>query len=124
MFFLRPSGLQFVDRGDYNLFDFNLEDFTTDGNWHDLDLSSIIPINTKLIRLSLYLKSDSDSSAMRIRKKGYTSEYNWFKSYPRAANTGGIQEGDIICNSNRLVEYKIDVATWISIEFYIRGWFM
>jgi len=124
MFFSRATGIQYVDRGDVLNADKIETDLALDGAWHDLDLSAIVPSNAKLILVRLYTKSDSASLSLRFRKKGYSTEYNFSKTYCRAANTGGHYDTHITCNASGIVEYKGDSGNWTSVEFTVGGWWI
>lgn len=74
MFFSKPAGDKFVDRGEAASPDFDKDDFS-DG-WQDLDLSGIIPPKTKVVFLNVTLKSSAGKTAVTLMTKGSAGGYN------------------------------------------------
>ena len=61
MFFSRPAGYKYIDRGDPDAFDITLIDIIADGDWRELDLSALVPKNAKRVRIHLALKTPTPS---------------------------------------------------------------
>ena len=81
MFFSRPAGVKYVDRGDPANFDFDTGAFTDDNTWRELDLSSIIGVGVKTVHLRVRFASDSSGVSLAFRKKGNTNIKNIFHLY-------------------------------------------
>ncbi|RLC33997.1 hypothetical protein DRH14_03915, partial [Candidatus Shapirobacteria bacterium] len=115
------GGVKFVDRGDPSAYDWTLTDFVRDGNWHDLDASSILPSSAAnqrvLIRASI--ASSSINDYLQIRQKGNSNVYN--AAYLRG--TSGAGDYLVPCDINRKFEYRVNEAGSISsLAVVIRGW--
>lgn len=113
----------FTDRGDPDSYDFRVADFTTNDNWYDLDLSSIVPSGAKAVVFTYWLEDDVVSSRIYFRKNG--------NSYSRAVGKARVivadQEhwGTIIvpCDSNRIIEYRATNTTFTRLDIVVTGWF-
>ena len=112
----------FVDRGDPAARDFVTGDFTTDGNWHDLDLSGIIPAGAKGICFICYIKDDLAAVFIDFRKKGNVNEEN--KSTIRSEAAGLWRYEDLTCavSTDRKIEYKSTVTTFDFIRMTVKNW--
>jgi len=55
---IKTQGMKFFAKPDQQSYDFELEDFTRDYQYHDLDLSGIIPAGTKAVLLWGAFKSE------------------------------------------------------------------
>ncbi len=112
----------YVDRGDPATLDFIVSDFTRDGTWRDLDLSAIIPQTARAILMEFDIETVNREKHIRIRKYGNTNAIN--HQDIETFNGGIHQSGSIIVavDSNRIIEYNIDAATWTELDMTIRGW--
>lgn len=63
----------YVSRGDYTTFDYNQFDLDDDGNWHELDLSGIIPAGATAVKLHCKLRGDTIEGKLRLRPGGYVA---------------------------------------------------
>ncbi len=114
----------YVDRGDPASFDFTETDFTDDGAWHDLDLSAIIPATARALLIEFDINTVNREKHIRIRKYGNTNAINHQDIETFIA--GAHQSGSVIVavDSNRIIEYNIDAATWTELDMTIRGWWL
>ncbi|MHA1304367.1 MAG: hypothetical protein ACTSPI_11775 [Candidatus Heimdallarchaeaceae archaeon] len=113
---------KFYDRGDSADWDFNVNDFTKDDSWHDLDLSSIVPEGATAVALRLMINNTSLLSEVHFRKNG---QANTNSSVIFTQVVGRRFGGDIIvaCDSNRFIEYRIASATgWSELYVAVKGW--
>lgn len=121
MFFSKPAGVDYVYRGDCESPDFDKDDFS-DG-LQDLDLSGIIPINTKLVFLNVTLKSSAGKTAVSIMTKDYVGVYNRAVIVMQVI---GIQITQVISakpNADRLLElYRGSGVTWTILDVTVLGW--
>jgi len=124
MFFSRQAGTRLVHRGEILVPDFQVGDFTIDDEWHDLDLSSILPANAFAFIVAGSFDVDSGAEYIQIRPKGFTGSYTKFKSRSLVINAQHDFHGTIFCNNNQIVEYQISIATWATLYFCIRGWWI
>lgn len=112
----------YTDRGDPTAVDFDVNDFTTDETWNDLDLSGIVDSGTTAVLLKVIVKDGAVESTMLFRKNGNSNEHN----------AGGIQTqvvdvamtSDIIvpCDSDGVIEYNGSNLTFSAIDVVVKGW--
>jgi len=123
MVFLRSPGCKFVNRGDSADVDFTMPFWIIDSAYHDLDLSTIIPINTVAVLARLLINCTFNTGYVKFRTKGQTNDYNRTRLRMQVASV--MNEADIwlLPNSARLCEYYVqNVGTWSEIGLTIRGW--
>lgn len=112
---------KFIDRGnDAGAADFT--SFTTDGSWHDLDLSSIVPSGAVAAVLRVQIKDDAAESILQFRKNGATSTYAIPGVMTQVANIMNEQVITVPCDEARAIEYKGTNTTFTSIEVDVIGW--
>jgi hypothetical protein len=111
----------FTPRGDIPSWDFVVGDLTTDGNWNDLDLSSIVPSGAVAVLLHIQLNEDA-VRVVAFRRNG--DPYNQPRSRIGVHVASVLQYQDLIvqCDPSRVIEYKADNATWTGISIAVRGW--
>lgn len=112
----------YVDREDPSAYDFTKEDLTTDLQWHDLDLSSIIPEGVNLIHMKVRL-SAFELGGFQLRKKGNTNDVNAATMKVQVANVYYYEDFFVTCDSNRKIQYLASNITWTNLDIVIRGWF-
>ena len=120
--FIRRGGDTYVDRGDCSDFDFGVGDFITDNDWHDLDLSSIVPVGANLAHVLVRLKDDLANSWLMIREKGNTTSRNALLQYTPAVNVETCIDGFITLDSNRVIEYRGSNTAFTEVDLVVRGW--
>ena len=117
-----PTTKNFVDRGDPAAHDFS--SFTTDGAWHDLDLSSILPAGTFAVLLYVKILDDAAGSYFAVRKNGNSNEINTGIARTQVANIINEAQMTVFVDSGRIVEYKASNLTFTSIDVSVLGWFI
>jgi len=124
MFFSRPAGIKYVNRGDPTAYDFSVANFTTDNTWRDLDLSTIIGIGEKLVILRGVISCSDALSNIAFKKKGLINEHNRSRRY--VPNINEPLDYDILvpCNSEGMVQYKGQNDTWTILNYIVLGWFV
>lgn len=118
------GSLVFVCRGDVGAVDFDQDDLTHDNEWHDLDLSLIVPPGSKIARLSLGIADDVVNSSINIRRKGLTTAPNRYCLRTLLADQYHDGWYDAPLNDNRLIQYRVNVADVDVIEILVMGWFI
>lgn len=115
----------YVDRGDTSGWDFTQSSgITTDGDWHTLDLSSIVPAGAKAVHLRVFVLDDVSGSDFYVRKLGYVgTDSAMFCVFTQAASTYYSADGIVACDSNRCVQYKAANTTW-TVLLGVVGWFI
>lgn len=113
----------YKDRGDPSNVDFTLTDLTTDGAWHDLDLSGIVPPKAKTVKLFVVIRDDAVSSYIQFRKNGNTNVFNRTIVRTQVVNEYNDAEITVSCDSNRIIEYQARNTTFTNISITVKGWF-
>lgn len=121
--FWRKRPINYYNRGDPAAADFAHTDLTIDNAWHDLDLSGIIPKNTKVVLLRIVLTCDAAWRNVLFRTKGNSNEINC--SYLRNFSAGSEIPFDVIVSpdSSGIIEYKVTPDTWSKLTITVAGWF-
>lgn len=124
MFFAGRRGHRFVDRGDPASVDFAVGDLTADGDYHDLDLSSIIPKNAKLVLLRLVINNAFELQTTRFRKNGNSNAIADFYYMLLTPNSDMGISAVLPCDENGVIEYNIGNVAWASYDVTVAGWFI
>lgn len=122
--FGKRSGHRYIDRGDPSAADFIITDFTTDGAWHDLDFSSIIPPGAVLVHFYLTLQDNDAFSYIQFRKKGNSNAVNLEVCMELIANLSFYWGLFVSCDSDGVIEYLASNTTFTSVIIIVRGWFI
>lgn len=118
------KSLEYVNRGDENNWDFQKGDLTADANWHDLDLSSIVDPEAKLIHLRAVIQySVAAGKVVSFRKNGSSSYRNVLYQYTQNTSQYIALDGLVECDSNNVIEYQVSNVVWDFLSIYVRGWF-
>jgi hypothetical protein len=114
----------FVDRGDPSAHDFAVGDLTTDGSWHDLDLSGIVPAGAKAVLLGVQVIDDTVNVGIGFRRHG--NSYGINAGYFMEIVANGNLRGTLIvpCDSNRVIEYLANNNIFSTINITVMGWFI
>jgi len=123
MFFLRPSGIQYVNRGDNVTIDYTLTDFIRDGNYHDLDLSGIVGVGKRIVSLRIAIETQSHANYLWLRIKGYVNAMNIVEVRTQVANVTMYVQCDVCTNEKGVIQYLFENVTWNYAHVNINGWF-
>lgn len=118
---IRKDGLA-VNRGDPANLNFDTGDFTYDNAWHDLDLSSIIPINATVVYIDTVLRATIINARFFVRTKGNVNDKNLSRLRTQVA---GIPiDADFITfpNDDRILEYKASTVNINLLQLTVKGW--
>lgn len=124
MDFIKRRGDKFVDGGDPDSADFGVGDFTTDDTWNDLDLSSIIPVGTKMVLLSVLARCATNNAFIEFRKNGNSHAY---ALAPLVAITANLYVGGVLpvaVDDNLKIEYLMTNFSWHTINVTVLAWFV
>lgn len=112
----------YVDRGDPAAADYTNATLTVDGNWHELDLSAIVPAGAKAIGISAFLETDVIERFARFRRHGNFNSVNTAAFATQVANLN--MAGDLVVNidSDRKIDYLIDASGFVSFAMAVKGW--
>lgn len=113
---------RFQDRGDLADYDWTTGDFTKDGSWHDLDCSSIVPADAKVIVFRLLLNTSAVADySFSMRKKGKTGLAD-FQVFTHVAGRNQAAIARIPCSTDRIVQYLASNTTWTTLSVAVIGW--
>jgi len=112
----------YVDRGDPLEHDFTKEDLITDLQWHDLDLSNIIPEGTNLVHMRVRINA-SELGGLQFRKKGNINNLNVTVMKIQVSNVFYYEDFFVSCDYDRKIQYLASNITWTNIDILVRGWF-
>jgi hypothetical protein len=121
---LLDNRINFVDRGDPENPDFVVGDLSTNGLWYDLDLSSIVPVNTVAVLLVFVITDDAAGKYLQIRKSGSTYARSSAMFRTQVANVSFPGGSIVFVDSNRKVNYRTSNTTFTSIDITVQGWFV
>lgn len=119
------GGLTYVDRGALSVYDYSSASFTKDGNWHNLDVSAIVPSSAKLVVMRCRLNSTGAGKLMQIASDGYVGGVN---SWIAGTQVTGINiyqtSSPIPMIGTGIIQYNITAATWSLCDLVILGWWL
>lgn len=114
----------FIDRGDPAIHDFGREDLNIDFNWHDLNLSTIVPKEAKAVTLFTYIIALEPGSNIWFRKKSNTHTQNISRTETQIDGRGISSDHIIACDENQIIQYRIAAATWSTLTITVKGWWL
>lgn len=118
------GGHEYVDRGDPAARDYAIGDFTADGTWRDLDLSSIVPAGAVAVALSVIIQDDAVNSTFQFRKNGNSNTAVAAVARTLIANVIQYQDLFVACDANRVIEYSATNLAWINLDVTVKGWWI
>lgn len=117
------SGRMVFRDDDSSSADWTESTLTTDGDWHDLDCSSIVPAGATAILFKVIIMDNTANAAMNLKKKGNTYSTEGGQAYVPAYNRYAAGHYIIQCDSDRKIEYDFSNLTWTRIRIQVMGWF-
>ncbi len=111
------------DRGDPVSSDFTETDLTLDGNWNDLNLSSIVPAGAKCINLHTDIEDSHKGHGLEFRKNGNSNSAVHTSCLAPANNAEMHCVSPIACDSSRIIEYR-SIVSADSITITVNGWWI
>jgi len=124
MFFTRPAGVKYVDRGDPENYDFVYTDLIRDGAFHDLDLSGIIPKGRPLLIVRLSLRTGTGIGSVWFKPKGMTYDKNSSTVYTQLQDVIYSLDISVYPNADGFIEYYVSGDVFNIINIIVRGWFV
>lgn len=122
------GGETYVDRGDpAPVYDWaeSIGGVTFDSTWRVLDMSSIVPAAAanKRVLLKVKHKHASVQTVVKFRINGNSYEGNVFEIMNEVTNSYRAQEGIVVCDADRKVEYYGTAGT-VECLIFVRGWWI
>ena len=118
----QEKGHRFYGRGDIAAVDFSLSSLTTDGAYHNLDLSLIIPNGTVAVLLRVALVDDAAGSYILFRKKGDANAHRAMVVRSQVANVWTDADGIMPIGESKKLEYKASNLTFSDMLIVVKGW--
>ena len=112
----------YVDRGDPVVSDFTKADITSDGVWHALDLSGIVPAGAKVVELSITLNNGAVGTYLMLRKNGNVGTGNILRQWIQTKDINIGMRGFTPLDADRNIEYWASDVVWTSIYITVTGW--
>lgn len=114
--------MSFIDRGDPASYDFTKADLTTDGAWHELDLTNLIPLIAKAVLLGGRIEGNGVGWTIKFRTKGNDNEINHCEMETLQANVERYRSMTVATCGSQIIEYKADNQAWTTLDISVRGW--
>lgn len=121
MFFSRRAGDKYQSRGDNNTDDWTDSDLTLDGTWNDLDMSSKIPVGTKLVHITIEGTSEIPMNYIYFRKKGYSATHNSTAFQTVVGAMPHVNNIWIEVDKDGICQYLASESDWTSIKLSVCG---
>lgn len=113
----------YVERPDYEGWDFRLIDLTADNVWHELDLSAIVPEGAVAVNLHVKGTSDDISACIHLRKHGYGWEKATCRFRLQIANHLIAFHPTVGISTDRKIDYKSTIVVWSVLSYLtVKGW--
>lgn len=119
--YVRQQGI-YIYRGDPANFDFQTIDFTIDSNWHELNLSEIVPEHAKAADCSVLYLCELPNRLGYFRRHGQVNIFNAAVVLTQAAGIGFPADLTIALDSDRKCDYKLDPGPDLFIALTVKGW--
>ena len=101
---------------------FSLASLTTDGAYHDLDLSLIIPNGTVAVLLRVSLIDDAVGSYILFRKKGDANVHRVMVVRSQVANIWNDADGIMPIGESKKLQYQTSNLTFSDMLIVVKGW--
>jgi hypothetical protein len=113
----------FVNRGDPITIDYDKTTLIADDDWHDLDLSDIVPVGVSAVLFRAYIRSGGIGDYFHLRKRG--NENNVAIPGFRTQVEGNYNDQALICavDDERFIQYLASPVAWTDLTLIILGWF-
>jgi len=112
----------FTDSGDKTAWDFTVGNFTRDGNWHELSLSSLVPAGTKAVLLRLDMAASSPAKVVSFRKHGNSNAYNTSAVQTQVTNVHVQADIVVQVDANRSIDYNVHDTTVDVLNLLVKGY--
>lgn len=114
----------YIDRGTHPASDFVLGDLVVDGVFHDLDLSSIVPVGAKGVNIHIPAKSTVITDVFYLKPKSHPVTFASCTIRPQIANHITCIRRAFAIDSDRIMEYRFTGVGWNYIRLTVKGWWL
>lgn len=122
--FTPVTGVSFTPRLSASSNDYTIDDFTQDGNYHDLDLSSLVGSQVAMVHMWVHCKHGSADQQLYFRPNGSSSDAAVSRIIQTVANTEMFQNIFSYTDAAGVMEYKIGngSGSWSTINLTVLGY--
>lgn len=111
-------------RGTVDNPDFTEGNLTIDGSYHELDLSSIIPVGSFAALITINVKCNAVGDSIALIHPGDSgNERSVFKTQVNVLNKYSSGYGIVFCDTSRIIKYKVSTGVTV-LQIHICGWIM
>lgn len=114
----------YFDRGDPTTFDWELSDLIADNNWHDLNLSAIVPAGARCVLFNVLHHSTSSSGRFMMQTNGNANGNNIASIRTQTAFRYQDFPFLVAPDADRIVEYRIVPPGTNFLRITVRGWWL
>lgn len=114
----------YIDRGDPAAWDFMHTDLIVDAQWHELDLSAIIPPNPKAVLLTVSWLTEETHAFVKFRKPGNVNEKAMTLITTQVARIAITYDTVVSLSDDQKIEYNIDVTPGTVLAVTVKGWWL
>jgi len=111
-----------VYRGNVTEADWEAADLTIDDAYHDLDLSSVVPVGTTHVQMVVQGLSADITMAFQLKEKDSTNAVVARNMNIRVTVKPYMRETWLAVNADRIVEYNSTVGTWLMLRLTVTAW--
>jgi len=115
-----------TDRGDPDEFDWEETGskavLNTDANWHDLDLSGIVPAGATFVLLRIRVVDDAVSSVFNVKKKGNANALTGGSIRTQVVDIPVEFDIPVAVDADRKIEYLATNTAFTFIRITVKGW--
>jgi len=112
----------FVNRGDPAVPDWGEGDLIVDTDWHELDLSAIVPEGAKGVLFKALGRHAAFGKRFELRPHGHAQTQNICEIQTLVA--GAFHHADWVCpcDGDRKIDYMLETPAWITVILTVKGW--
>lgn len=118
--YFRQHGLV-TNRGDAAASDWLFADLTIDNNWHNLNMTSVIPAGVHIVYCHVRIKSNLINRPFEIKTGGFVNNFNRSRMRTLIAGVPNDGDWDVFPNSNGIVQYKGNPFL-TDVQIVVKGW--
>jgi len=119
-----PTSSLYVERTGAAGFDFATGDFTKDGNWHELDIDSIVPAGAKIAHWHVKIYRAGTAGSIAWRAKGQPVDGRTVITACHTINDNWPKQFWVDVGDDRKIEYQLNPGVWTNIDLVCLGSFI
>jgi len=102
--------------------DFDQDDLIDDLDWHELDLSAIVPAGAKCVSMHIRALNTDVGKVIYLRQHGYTATFGTCSARIIVAGLDHAWYRPLGISTDRKIDYRMSIGGWTSVRFGFRGW--